>query len=92
MESLEDLVTTRALGLIEAGVPEELAVKQALGQIVPELEAGYQWLSTEVASISAVVSPWMWILSVSGFVLALWNRHQIQKMYGSWKRARQTHS
>ena len=38
-----------------------------------------------VKAVSARVSPWLWILSVTGFSFAILNRWQIQKMYGSHK-------
>jgi len=45
-------------------------------------------VQTNVAAVSKRVSPWLWILSIGGFTMAVWNKVQIGKMYGNWKRAR----
>ncbi len=34
------------------------------------------------------ISPWIWVFSLTGFYFAMRNRHQIKKMYGSWKKAK----
>lgn len=39
----------------------------------------------EVKSVGAKVSPWLWIVSLTGFALGLVSRWQIHKMYGSFK-------
>jgi hypothetical protein len=39
----------------------------------------------EVVSIHKKVSPWLWILSVGGFAMAVWNKYEISSMYGSYK-------
>lgn len=40
---------------------------------------------------NAIVSPWLWIVSIVGFGLSVWNKYQINKMYGSWKKAKAHH-
>ena len=45
-------------------------------------------VQAEVAVVSKRVSPWLWILSVSGTLMAIKNTVQIGKMYGNWKAAR----
>lgn len=46
-------------------------------------------IQQQVAKVSSVVSPWLWVLSVGSFAMAVLNKAEISKMYGSWKRARQ---
>jgi hypothetical protein len=57
----------------------------------PSVAALYQDVSAPVAEASQIVSPWLWILSVVGFVMGTLNSARIKKMYGSWKRAHQVH-
>jgi hypothetical protein len=41
-----------------------------------------------IAEVRANVSPWLWILSVVSFGMALVNAKRISKMFGDWKRRR----
>lgn len=101
----EDCAVQRATGYIRAGMVPEAAIDRAcrecgavpgLGQdatvtATPPSSSLYTEIETPVAEVSSVVSPWLWILSVGGFALAIWNKVQIQKMYGSWKKAKAAH-
>ncbi len=44
--------------------------------------------SEEFMEAQAKITPWIWVFSVTGFIMALRNSSRIKKMYGSWKRAR----
>lgn len=81
-----------ALKLIKAGVPVEEAINRACDEIaVRMITLGDDLLEeaqSTVQKVGSVVSPWLWILSIGGFAMAVMNRQQIQKMYGSWKRAK----
>jgi hypothetical protein len=45
-------------------------------------------VESDVSAISTVVSPWLWILSIGGFAMSVYNTTLIKKMFGSWKRAK----
>ncbi len=50
-------------------------------------------VGAEVAAVSKRVSPWLWILSVGGFSMAILNRYQIANatggnMFGSFTKLR----
>lgn len=40
--------------------------------------------------VREAISPWLWILSVAGFGMAMLNTFRIKRIYGSWRRARTT--
>jgi hypothetical protein len=40
--------------------------------------------------VSAKVSPWLWVLSIGSFAMAVANRYQIGQMFGSFKQAKST--
>ena len=50
-----------------------------------------QEIQANVKAVSAKVSPWLWIFSLCGLGLALWNKKQISDMYGNWKKAKAAH-
>ena len=48
----------------------------------------YAAAEEKAKAISAHVSPWLWVLSIGGFTLAIWNKAEISKMFGSWRKAK----
>jgi len=50
------------------------------------LGVDYASVQAEAQSIQHSVSPWLWILSITGFGLAMWSKYQINKMYGNYKK------
>ncbi|MFO0701770.1 MAG: hypothetical protein U0236_21325 [Nitrospira sp.] len=69
-EALADLV--RAHGGIEKfhGLGQAIDIPDA-----PEI----------VKQVQQKISPWLWVLSVFGFGMALLNTHRISKIYGGWR-------
>jgi hypothetical protein len=65
---------------VEVAVEEELARRRNAGMGQSAIEAVHE-----------AVSPWLWVLSVAGFGMALINTRRIKKMYGSWRAARAAH-
>jgi hypothetical protein len=41
-----------------------------------------------VAEVRSKVSPWLWVLSIFSFGIAVTNARRISKMFGEWKRRR----
>ena len=60
-----------------------------LGAEAP-VEAEAEVVEEKVKKVNAKVSPWLWILSIVGFLAGMQNRFQIQKMYGNWKAMKRT--
>jgi len=93
-----------ANGLIEKGCPKNEAVRLAClsaGSVLGKKAAGMGApaepkliLNAEdgpngiIAEVKAQVSPWLWVLSIVSFGMALANARKIQKMFGDWKRRR----
>lgn len=54
------------------------------------MPSGYHILGAsvvdDVADLGKRVSPWLWVLSVAGFGLALWDKWQINQMYAERRR------
>jgi len=66
---------------------DELRGRRGLGQTQdPSL---IQEAQAEAKSISSIVSPWLWVLSVGGFLMGMVSKYEISKMYGSYKRMKQ---
>lgn len=89
--------TKTACYYVSEGYSEEQAVDMAirqhagelrrgLGQMVDPEESLIQQAQAEAKSISSVVSPWLWVLSIGGFVMGMISKYEITKMYGSYKR------
>jgi len=78
-----------AMRLVADGVPEHQAIEWAVDLIVKRHRRRLALGQIDVATkVKEVVSPWLWVLSALGFVMALTNTSRISKMYGSWKRGR----
>jgi hypothetical protein len=72
------------------GLGQTSSTVQSTDGTTPSTDPGLiQDVVTDVKAISTVVSPWLWILSIGGFAMSLYNTDMIKKMYGSWKRAKQ---
>lgn len=100
-----EVVCRAANGLIAQGYSKEEAVRiacLAAGRVLQKKAAGMGApaaptiiLNAEdgpngiIAEVKAQVSPWLWVLSVVSFGMALANARKIQKMFGEWKRRRQ---
>lgn len=55
----------------------------------PAAPANFLKEAADLEPIKAVrdaVSPWLWVTSIGGFVMALINTRRIAKMFGDWKR------
>lgn len=90
--------------LIARGVPKGDAVRAAVyaaGRVLMKRSAGLGApaeptliLNAEegpngiIAEVKATVSPWLWVLSVVSFGMALVNARKISKMFGDWKSRR----
>lgn len=89
-------------GLVRRGHPKGEAVRMAclaasrvasrpagMGQEEPKLVlASEEGPNGIVAEVRSKVSPWLWVLSVAGFVMTLVNSRRITKMFGEWRRRR----
>jgi hypothetical protein len=98
------VVTDIANDLIRRGVPRDEAIRQAciaagrvlsrsgMGEAAPEPKLilnAQDGPNGIIAEVRANVSPWLWVLSVVSFGMALVNAKKISKMFGDWKRRRQ---
>lgn len=88
-----------ANGLIRRGIPKDKAVRLACESAlkVSRRSSGLGEeprliLSTEngpegiIAEVRSKVSPWLWVLSLASFGMALINARRIANMFGNWKR------
>lgn len=93
MSTREEEIASRATHYIRNGMAPESAIDRAiledtqpgLGQATPGL---ISTVEADVATINTEVSPWLWILSVGGFIMSMYSKYQISKMFGSWSRAK----
>lgn len=94
IQALAERAAARARYYMAEGFEKEKAIDLAVeeetrGLVVRGLgDDLLQEAQSTVKSVSSVVSPWLWILSIIGFAMGMANKYQIQKMYGSWKRAK----
>lgn len=84
---------------IAAGVPKDRAIRIAahalcdlvnerdsgLGQVGPAAALTQAAEAAPVKAIREAVSPWLWVVSLFGFGLALLNTQRISKIYGGWR-------
>lgn len=69
------------------GLGEELPASAFEPKLAPEKNILQLAAEHEtVAKIRATVSPWLWVLSLTSFAMAVVNRKQIAAMFGNWKR------
>ena len=67
----------------------ERAVRKHCGLLCSPVSGGIGQFDTEpeeLRQIRAVVSPWLWALSIASFGLVLMNTRRISRMYGAWKK------
>ena len=86
------VVARRALDLVKSGVDPIRAADLACREYCSMAGLGDGFVDTveaDVKLIGAEVSPYLWILSIAGFIFGVMNKAEISKMYGSWKRAKQ---
>ena len=86
------VVARRALELVKSGVDPSRAADLACREYCSMAGLGDDFIDTvetDVKAIGAEVSPYLWILSIAGFIFGVMNKAEISKMYGSWKRAKQ---
>jgi hypothetical protein len=95
---ITSVVSNRALELIRAGVDPDVAIDTAcreyrglagLGDDPPTDPSLLNQAQSSIQSISTSIAPYLWIMSVIGFIMGVMNKAEITKMYGSWKRAKQ---
>jgi hypothetical protein len=41
-----------------------------------------------IKSIREAVSPWLWLVSITGAIMAFMNTRRVSEMYGRWKAAK----
>lgn len=92
--NVADAIARRALEHVRAGVDPNRAADLACQEYysMAGLGQGQSLLTTvesDVKTVGADISPYLWILSVVGFLMGVMNKAEISKMYGSWKRAKQ---
>lgn len=96
--NVADVIARRALEHVQAGVDPDRAADLAcqeyytmsgLGQDATTDSSFITNVESDVKAIGADISPYLWILSVVGFLMGVMNKAEISKMYGSWKRAKQ---
>jgi hypothetical protein len=88
-------------GLIAKGYPRREAVRLAceaslrvvrkptgMGQEPSLILSSEEGPNGIVAEVRSKVSPWLWVLSIISFGMALTNTRRISKMFGDWKRRR----
>jgi hypothetical protein len=89
-------------GLIAKGYPRREAVRIAceaslrvvqrkpagMGQEPSLILASEEGPNGIVAEVRSRVSPWLWVLSIVSFGMALTNTRRISKMFGEWRRRR----
>lgn len=86
--------TERAQAYCRRGMPHQEAIDRAVYDVLSPAGLGQVDLLTEAAqaepikAVRETISPWLWILSVVGFGLAIVNTRRISKIYGSWKSGR----
>lgn len=97
---LMQVATDEANALISKGMPKPEAMKlvcESLADVVRDYEAGGLGQSPAasipeapevVKEISAKVTPWLWVVSITSFALALLNSSRIAKIYGGWRAGR----
>lgn len=86
-----DCVAEYAARLVQSGVPEDEAVEIAFrkcGSPVSRLSAIESEIKAAAETGKQLVSPYLWMLSLTSFVLAIMNTKRISRMYASWKRSR----
>jgi hypothetical protein len=89
---ITSVVANRAVELIRSGVDPDKAVDLACREYRGMAGLGdglVETVESEVKSINTEISPYLWILSIIGFIMGVMNKAEISKMYGSWKRAKQ---
>ena len=73
------MAAIQAAATKRAGMGEDLfAPKQNILQQAAQHEV--------VKTVRETVSPWLWLLSIVSFGMALINRKQIATMFGNWRR------
>lgn len=76
------LLVQRAAARVEAaGLGEETSLPENVS-FIPTVARD------AIEQARQTVSPWLWVMSVAGFIMAVVNTRRIGKMFGSWKRAR----
>lgn len=93
VEQIVERAYNRAVYLMAEGYSQQEAVDRVCAEAVAEISRrpglGEDLVSSvqkEVQRASQAVSPWLWILSVVSFAMAVMNRAEIAKMFGSWKK------
>lgn len=103
-ESLMGAAVREAARLVrEEGIPPSVAVGMAadaaveihrgsppargpLGAVTEALKDAAA--SAPVAAVREAVSPWLWVLSLVSFGMAVTNYQRVGKMFGSWQKRR----
>jgi hypothetical protein len=85
------VVARRAIELVSSGIDPNKAADLACREYLSMAGLGDDFIDTvetDVKAIGTEVSPYLWILSVAGFIFGVMNKAEISRMYGSWKRAK----
>jgi hypothetical protein len=101
-DRLVQVACEEAERLVRSGVPRERAcwiVAEALRSTLERTSGVGQFVLPTTTSPTEpeafrkareTISPWLWILSVAGFGMAMLNTFRIKRIYGSWRKARTT--
>jgi hypothetical protein len=85
------VVANRAIELVRSGINPDKAVDLACREYATMAGLGDDFVDTvesDIKSVGATISPYLWILSIFGFIMGMVNKAEITRMYGSWKRAK----
>lgn len=101
MRELYDAAAMEAARLVrERGIPPSVAVRIAsdaaveirrqrgLGAVTDIVKDVAE--AAPVKEVRELVSPWLWVLSVISFGMAVTNYQRVSRMYGKWKRGGRT--
>lgn len=96
--NVADVIARRAFEHVKSGLDPNQAADLAcqeyysmagLGQDTPASQSVVSTIASDVKAVGADISPYLWILSIVGFIMGVVNKAEISRMYGSWKRAKQ---
>jgi hypothetical protein len=88
---ITSVVASRAIELAKSGIAPDKAADMACLEYLSMAGLGDDFIDTvetDVKAVGAEISPYLWILSIVGFIMGMVNKAEITRMYGSWKRAK----
>lgn len=95
VDRIKEIAHAEAMRLVADGVDPDQAVEWATDLAIKKVRRGNLGdvtvidEATELAKKgSAVIGPWLWVLSIISFGMAIVNAERIGRIYGSWKAGR----